>query len=82
MSNFGRNIEVKKERKEKDKILKETIAKYFLDLSKLIFTAIVLGGFVPLFTDEYVSINWEIVISGTVSTIFMALLGYRILKQK
>lgn len=53
MGNFSKQQEEKKEARNWDKTVKETLAKYFFDLSKLVFTAIVLGGFVPLFANEY-----------------------------
>ena len=61
MGNFSRQQEEKKEARSWDKTVKETLAKYFFDLSKLVFTAIVLGGFVPIFTNEYVAVNWMVI---------------------
>lgn len=81
MGNFSNQQKVKEEAKEKDKLTRETIAKYFLDLSKLVFTAIVLGGLTPIFTDKTIDTNWEIVSVGAISTICLALFGYRILKK-
>lgn len=82
MSNFANQQEAKKEQRERDRSTKETIAKYFLDLSKLIFTAIVLGGLAPIFTDNSIPINWVIVFLGMISTVCMALIGYKLLKSK
>lgn len=81
MGNWEKIQEAKKEAKDKEKLTRETIAKYFLDLSKLVFTAIVLGGLTPIFTDKYVDTNWGIVFVGIVSTICLAVFGYRILKR-
>ena len=53
-----------------------------MDLSKLIFTAIVLGGLTPMLTDVSMNIHWETVFVGLVSTFFFGLLGYRVLKYK
>ncbi len=82
MSNFSRQQEERKEAREKHRAMREIIGKYFLDLSKLVFTAIVLGGFVPLFTSEYVAVRWDIVAVGVFSTFCLAIIGYRILNQK
>lgn len=81
MGNFSNQQKGREEAKEKDKLTRETIAKYFLDLSKLVFTAIVLGGLTPIFTDKAIDTNWGIVSVGVVSTISLALFGYRILKK-
>lgn len=55
MSNFERKREEYKEAREFVKIRKENIAKYFFDLSKLTFVALVLGlGGTFLNVD-----NWE-----------------------
>ena len=40
-----------RDEKDKMKTRKEKLAGYFYDLSKLIFTGLVLGGIVPVFTD-------------------------------
>lgn len=39
----------KQEAKEKDKIRKENLAKYFFDLSKLSFAGLVIGVVIPLY---------------------------------
>lgn len=82
MGNFSRQQEERKEAKTWNNTVKETLAKYFLDLSKLVFTAIVLGGFVPIFTNEYMTINWLMVVCGTFVSACFAVFGFRILKSK
>ena len=82
MGNFSKQQEEKKEARSWDRTVKETLAKYFFDLSKLVFTAIVLGGFVPIFTNEYIAVNWIVVGCGTFVSICFAIFGYRILKNK
>ena len=71
-----------KEAKERKKTTKEVIAKYFLDISKLVFTAIVLGGFTPMFTDVSINVNWLTILVGIITTIIFGILGYRILTLK
>ena len=82
MGNWKKQQDELKEAKERDKLTKEVVAKYFLDLSKLIFTGIVLGGLTPMLTDISTNIHWETVFVGLVSTFFFGLLGYRVLKYK
>lgn len=82
MGNFSRLQDEKKEARAWDRTVKEILAKFFLDLSKLVFAAIVLGGFVPIFTDKDMSVNWLIVGCGTFVTVCFAVFGYKILKSK
>ena len=82
MGNWKKQQDELKEARERDKLTKEVVAKYFLDLSMLIFTAIVLGGLTPMLTDVSMNIHWETVFVGLVSTFFFGLLGYRVLKYK
>ena len=82
MGNFSKQQEEKKEARSWDKTVRETLAKYFFDLSKLVFTAIVLGGFVPLFANEYNAVNCMVVGYGTFVSVCFAIFGYRILKNK
>ena len=48
MGNWSDKQEIKKEVKEKDKVRRETLGKFFYDLAKLTFAAIVLGGLTPI----------------------------------
>lgn len=80
MGNWKRQQDELKEAKEREKVTKEVIAKYFLDISKLIFTAIVLGGLSPLITDMDIGLNWHIIIGGMVTTLIFGTLGYRFIK--
>lgn len=52
MGNWSKLQEVEKEGKEKEKLSRETLGKYFYDLSKLSFGAMVLGVVVPWFSDS------------------------------
>ena len=44
--------ELNKEKKERDKVRNEKLAGYFLNLSKLTFVALVLGGITPFYINE------------------------------
>ena len=79
-SNFITQQEKAKREKEKDSTRREKLAGYFFDLSKLIFTAIVLGGLTPLFTDSYDNIKWISILFGAASTYFFAFFANKILK--
>lgn len=52
MSNYSRQIEKREERKEKDETSRETLGKFFYDLSKTTFTIMVLGNIATVFIGE------------------------------
>lgn len=80
-SNFEKQNETKQERKEKDKISRETLGKYFYDLSKLSFGAMVLGVGVPWFSDTKDNSLGILFLLGIATTAFWAYLGFKILKR-
>lgn len=86
MSDFERRREKNKEARELVKIRKENIAKYFFDLSKLTFAALVLGlggAFFNIGNRERLSIPliiWYIFGVGLVATVWFAYIGSLILK--
>ena len=51
MGKYAELQEAQKASKELKKLKKEMMAKYFCDLSKLTFTAMVLGGIISFFQD-------------------------------
>ena len=71
---------VKKETKEKNKIRREKIAGYFLNLSQLTFVALVLGGITPLYINEEHVVSWMLLSAGAMMTMLFGIAGYRILK--
>lgn len=80
---MGKWIERQKEKaesKEKDKIRKENVAKYFFDLSKLSFGGLVIGIIIPLYGDVGNENNWYSICTGVLLTILLALFGNKILK--
>lgn len=80
MGNWSEQQEAKKERKEKDKTRKETLGKYFFNLSQLIFVGLFVGGMISFFNGV---INWQIaimIIFGILATFLLALIGNNILK--
>ena len=80
MGNWSQQQELKKEAKEKDKLRKEKLASYFLNLSQLTFVALVLGGITPLYTHIETEINWYVLVAGVLLTVILATIGNKILK--
>ena len=80
MGNWSEKQDVKKEGKEKNKVRRETLGKFFYDLAKLTFAAIVLGGLTPIYANMDNSTNWGLIIAGTIFTIIFSLIGNKILK--
>lgn len=82
MGNWEKQQEEKKEVKEKDKVRRENLAKYFYDLSKLTFTGLVIGSFATFLSKDTMDIKYMIypVIAGSTVTYMLAWLGNRILK--
>ena len=80
MGNWSEKQDVKKEVKEKNKVRREMLGKFFYDLAKLTFAAIVLGGLTPIYANMDNSTNWGLIIAGTIFTIIFSLIGNKILK--
>ena len=72
--------DVKKEKKEKNKVRNEKLAGYFLNLSQLTFVALVLGGITPLYINEEHVVSWLLLSAGALMTMVFGIVGYRILK--
>lgn len=76
MGNFAKQQEIIKDAKEKEKTSRETLGKFFYDLAKIVFTALVVGN---IFTKEV--INWTLIITGGIMVVALAYIGYRIIKN-
>ena len=64
---------------EKQKVRKETMGKYFYDLSRLTFAAMVLGGIISFF--QGIEIKWcYVVLLGLIVVFAVARIGNNILK--
>ncbi|MCS2893224.1 MULTISPECIES: DUF6722 family protein [Parabacteroides] len=64
---------------EKQKVRKETMGKYFYDLSRLTFAAMVLGGIISFF--QGIEIKWcYVVLLGLIVVFAFARIGNNILK--
>ncbi len=66
-------------KEEKERVRKEKIASFFLDLGKLTFAASVLGGLTPLLTKNSF-LDWLGVILGVIVTVIFAGIGNKFLK--
>lgn len=81
MGKFIMQQELKKEVKEKEKVSRETLGKYFYDLSKLTFGAMVLGIVIP-WLSELDNPDYLIIFGiGFFTTIMLAISGYKIIKR-
>lgn len=80
MGNWSQQQEVKKEAKERERTGRETLGKYFYDLSKLSFTGLVIGWIMPLAGTDKKYIDFVILLSGVLLTVLFAITARRILK--
>ncbi len=67
-------------RKERDKVRRETLGKFFFDLAKFVFAAIVLGGILLLQENVFDKSCWVMIMTGLSVTYSLAWLGNKILK--
>ena len=85
MGRFEQQQEQKKEKKEKEKTRREALGKFYFDLAKLVFAALVLGGMLSLFQEDsntFASGNtYILMILGGVSTVGLVIVGNKILKH-
>ena len=71
-----------KENKENEKTARETLGKYFYDMSKLIFTAVVLTNITALFgLSNFAWKSAALLIVGLISTYATAIIGNKILRK-
>lgn len=72
-----------KEEKEKEKFVRETVTKYFLDLSKSTYTIMVLGGLAAVFgivkSDQEETLS--AILIGVCLTVILAIIGLLISKR-
>ena len=82
MSNFSKQNDERKERKEKDKARREKLAGFFFNLSQVSFTALVIGIPVTLLKEELYDnyILMIMLVIGIIFTIAFAKIGNNILK--
>ena len=61
MGNFSNQQKAKEEAKENEKVSRETLGKYFYDLAKVSFTAMVVGGAVAWISDSNSYTGYKII---------------------
>lgn len=81
MGTWEKQQEIKREKREQDKIRKESLGKFFYDLAKLTFVAIVLGEMLVLQKDISDFMSWYMICVGILQTYILAYIGNKILKQ-
>ena len=81
MGKWEKQLEVIKESKEKEKISRETLGKFFYDLAKTSFTIMVAGSAVSFFTNQEQSPYWLLLLVGVFVTIVFASIVYTIIKK-
>ena len=80
MSNFTTQQEKQKEVKEKEKLGRETLGKFFYDLAKIAFTALVVGSIVSVTTEQKKLECWLLIGIGLITTFVFARIGHKIMK--
>lgn len=75
-------VERKAVRKESEKTGRETLGKYYYDLSKLAFATSVLNGSGLLFSEAITIDKIGSIFFGVFLTVGLAILGYRTIKIK
>lgn len=81
MGNFSNQQEAKKEAKENEKVSRETLGKYFYDLAKVTFTAMVVGGAVAWISDSKKDYSLILFLLGIITTVALTYAGYKIIKR-
>lgn len=76
-----RQQEERKEIKEKEKLSRENLGKFFFDLAKLVFTSMALVGGVSLIVNEARIQQGILATIGVSLTYTFAAIGYKILKR-
>lgn len=82
MSNWESQQIEKSEQKERDKVSRETLGKFFYDLAKLVFTTMALVGGVSLIIEEPQGKQVILLVAGLCFTTLLAYIGFLILKRR
>ncbi len=82
MSNFTKQLDEKKDTKEREKTSRETLGKFFYDLAKLVFASMALVGGVSLIINDPQIHQMILLILGICFTFLLAYIGYKILNRR
>lgn len=69
-----------KERREIQRSSRENLGKFFYDLAKITFTALVVGSVVSLSSTSNVTVNVWLIILGVFSTFILSYVGFKTIK--
>lgn len=68
------------EQKERDKLFRQSLGKFFIDLSKLVFAGVVVGGVVQLTQSRDYALMAVMVVLGILVSFIFAFVGFKILR--
>ena len=68
------------ELKERDKLFRQSLGKFFIDLSKLVFAGVVVGGVMQLVNSDNLIFSIVMIAFGVVASSFLAYVGFLILR--
>ena len=68
------------EQKERDKLFRQSLGKFFIDLSKLVFAGVVVGGVMQLVNSGNLIFSIVMIVFGVVASSFLACVGFLILR--
>jgi len=80
MGKFTDQQTIKKEAKEKEKVRRETLGKFFYDLAKLSFAGLVIAWLTQMPENYYDVKNVVVLLFGISFTILFSIIGDKILK--
>ena len=80
MGKWEKQLEIIKERKDKDKIRREKLSGYFFDISKLSFAGLAIGWITPIAENHNITDNVIVLLLGVSFTIIFSAIGDKILK--
>lgn len=68
------------EQKERDKLFRQSLGKFFIDLPKLVFAGVVVGGVVQLTQSRDYALMAVMVVLGILVSCIFAFVGFKILR--
>ena len=68
------------EQKERDKLFRQSLGKFFIDLSKLVFAGVVVGGVMQLVNSDNLIFSIVMIAFRVVASSFLAYVGFLILR--
>ena len=80
MGNFAKQQEEHKEAKEREKLSRETLCKFFYYLAKIAIKDLVVGSIVSVETEQKKFEHWLLIIIGSFATYIFSVIGYKIIK--